>query len=81
MCNTNNCPARIATQKPELRQKLDVDDASARLTRFFNASTDLMKNLARACGHSSLQDLGLRDLTTWKHEMSELSGVEFGGIR
>ncbi|WP_268245005.1 glutamate synthase-related protein [Halioglobus japonicus] len=24
MCNSNNCPAGIATQKPELRARLDV---------------------------------------------------------
>jgi len=24
MCHTNNCPAGIATQKPELRAKLNV---------------------------------------------------------
>ena len=80
MCNTNNCPAGIATQKPELRKKLNIDESSARLTRFFNASVDLMKILARACGHDHLNKLSINDLTTWKKEMSELSGVSFGGI-
>jgi len=80
MCNTNNCPAGIATQKPELREKLKVDEAAARLTRFFNASVDLMKILARACGHSHINQFNQRDLTTWKKEMSELSGVKFSGL-
>jgi glutamate synthase domain-containing protein 2 len=34
MCNTNNCPAGIATQKPELRAKLNVKEASKKLARF-----------------------------------------------
>ena len=80
MCNTNNCPAGIATQKPELRKKLNIDESSARLTRFFNASVDLMKILARACGHDHFNKLSINDLTTWKKEMSELSGVSFGGV-
>jgi methylamine---glutamate N-methyltransferase subunit C len=80
MCNTNSCPAGIATQNPELRKKLDVDVASERLTRFFEASVDLMKILARACGHSHLNQFSKHDLTTWKKEMSELSGVKFGGL-
>jgi glutamate synthase domain-containing protein 2 len=80
MCNTNNCPAGIATQKPELRKKLNIDESSARLTRFFNASVDLMKILARACGHDHLNKLSINDLTTWKKEISELSGVSFGGV-
>jgi glutamate synthase domain-containing protein 2 len=80
MCNTNNCPAGIATQKPELRAKLNVKDASKKLARFFDASTELMKIMARACGHSHLNKLSRRDLTTWKREMSDLSGVKFSGL-
>ena len=80
MCNTNNCPAGIATQKPELRKKLVVDDAAKRLTRFFEASVDLMKIMARACGHDHLKDLCKDDLVTWKKEMTELSGVTYAGL-
>ncbi len=80
MCNTNNCPAGIATQKPELRKKINVDDAAKKLARFFDASTELMKILARACGHDDLNKLTKSDLTTWKREMSDLSGVKFSGV-
>ena len=80
MCNTNNCPAGIATQKPELRKKVDVDKASQNLARYFNASTDLMKILARACGHDHLGKLTMADLSTWKRDMSDLSGVKFSGL-
>ena len=80
MCNTNNCPAGIATQKPELRKKIVVEDASKRLANFFNASTDLMKLLARACGHSEFSQFTPDDLTTWKKEISELSGVRYAGV-
>lgn len=80
MCNTNNCPAGIATQKPELRQKLNVAAASKRLERFFNAATELMVVLTRACGHDSISQLDARDITTWKKEMTELSGIKYGGI-
>jgi len=80
MCNTNNCPAGIATQKPELRKKIVIADASKKLARFFDASTELMKILARACGHDHLSKLSQSDLTTWKREMSDLSGVKFSGL-
>lgn len=80
MCNTNNCPAGIATQKPELTKKVVVADAAKKLARFFDASTELMKLLARACGHDHLNKLSSRDLTTWKREMSDLSGVKFSGV-
>jgi len=51
ICNTNNCPTGIATQKDELRARLNVEEASAPLARFLTASVELMKVMARACGH------------------------------
>ena len=79
ICNTNNCPVGIATQRDHLRARLIVDDAAARLERFFRASVDLMKVLARACGHRSLSEFEIGDLTTFRRDMAELSGVAFGG--
>jgi glutamate synthase domain-containing protein 2 len=79
-CNTDNCPVGIATQKPGLRQRLVIDDAAQRLTRFFQASVELMAVLARACGHAHLNDLCLDDLTTFDREMHHLAGVPYGGL-
>jgi methylamine---glutamate N-methyltransferase subunit C len=80
MCNTNNCPAGIATQKPELRAKLDVEESARRLATFFNASTELMQVMARACGHGHLNMFNRYDITTWKREMADLTGIEFAGF-
>ncbi|MGI9666831.1 MAG: glutamate synthase-related protein, partial [Acidimicrobiia bacterium] len=79
-CNTNNCPVGIATQQEHLRARLPVDDAAARLERYFSASVELMTVLARACGHSSLSDFTLEDLTTFDRDMAALAGVPFGGV-
>ena len=79
MCNTNNCPAGIATQKPELRALLDTEAGAKRLATFFATSVVLMQILARACGHDHLSKFKQSDLTTWKEEMARLSGVSFGG--
>lgn len=79
MCNTNNCPAGIATQRPELRKRLDVDEGAKRLANFFEVSVHLMQVMARACGHDHLSKFSASDLTTWKKEMSEISGIPFGG--
>ena len=80
MCNSNNCPAGIATQKPELRARLDVDRAAVRLARFLTSSVELMQVMARACGHDHLSGFNREDLGTWKEEMSRLSGVTYSGI-
>lgn len=81
MCNSNNCPVGVATQKPELRKRLDVQVGAERLSRYFGASVSLMQVLARSCGHRSLSDLNARDITTWKREMADLSGVRFAGLK
>lgn len=80
MCNTNNCPAGIATQKEELRQKLNIEKSSAQLHNFFNASVELMQVMARACGHDDLNKFNNNDLASWHREMSLLSGVEYSGF-
>ena len=80
MCHTNNCPSGIATQKPELRSRLNVDGSAIKLQNFFNASTELMQVMARACGHSHLNQLSVNDLTSWHKEMANLSGVKYAGI-
>ncbi|MEL6245755.1 MAG: glutamate synthase, partial [Pseudomonadota bacterium] len=52
-----------------------------RLNNFFQASVELMQVLARACGHRRLADFELDDLTTFKPEMSALSGIAFAGVK
>ena len=79
-CHTNNCPVGIATQKENLRARLDVQISALRLKNYFEASVHLMQVLARACGHEHLSSFEQRDLTTWKKEMAELTGIAFAGV-
>ena len=80
MCHTNNCPSGIATQKEELRQRLNVEKSSVQLHNFFDASVELMQVMARACGHDELNKLNKDDLATWHREMALLSGVSYSGF-
>lgn len=79
-CHTNNCPVGIATQKEHLRERLEIAIAAKRLANFFEAATELMTLLARACGHRNLSDFNIDDLTTFKEDMALLSGVAYGGV-
>jgi len=80
MCNTNNCPAGIATQQEALRRRLNIEEAADRLARFFEASVALMQVMARACGHDQLGKFVQDDLATWHREMAHLSGVRYSGV-
>ena len=39
-----------------------------------------MKVPARACGHDRLSGFNVGDLTTWKRDMADLTGVAYGGV-
>ncbi len=79
-CHTNNCPVGIASQKPHLANRIIVENSARQLTNFFEASVELMQVMARACGHDHLSKFNMEDLTTWKRDMADISGVAFGGV-
>ena len=79
-CSSNNCPVGIATQKKSLRRRLEIDKSAARLTRYLDATRELMQVMARACGHRHLSEFCLDDLTTWKHDLARLTGIPYGGV-
>ncbi len=79
-CHSNYCPVGIATQKKDLRARLIVEESARRLHNFLSASVELMQVLARACGHSHLSDFSTEDLTTWKKDIAELTGVRYAGV-
>ena len=48
ICNSNNCPIGIATQKTELCEQFEFQVRAERLAHFFGASVELTQILARA---------------------------------
>ena len=78
-CHTNNCPVGIATQKKGLRARLVIEESARRLGTYLDATVELMRVLARACGHRHLREFAIEDLSTWDRELAELSGVRFAG--
>jgi glutamate synthase domain-containing protein 2 len=79
-CHTNHCPVGVATQDKHLRSRLKVERSASQLERFLLSSVELMKLLARACGHRQLSDFCVNDLTTWKKEVARLAGVAYAGV-
>ncbi len=79
-CHTNNCPVGIASQKENLRERIIVQNSARQLTNFLNATTDLMKVIARACGYDDFSKFNPHDLTTFNRDMHFLSGIAYGGV-
>ena len=79
-CQTNNCPVGIATQKEDLRRRLEIHKSAHQLKNYLDATVELMQVLARACGHSHLNQFALDDLTTWDRDMAYLTGIPYAGV-
>ena len=79
-CHTNNCPVGIATQKENLRQRIIIESSAKQLHNFFNATTDLMKVIARACGYDNFNKFNSDDLVTFHKDVHELTGIAFAGL-
>jgi len=54
--------------------------AAAQLTRFLQASIELMQVMSRACGHDHLDQFDRDDITTWKRELADLTGIPYAGV-
>jgi len=80
-CHTNNCPVGIATQREHLRARLVVEQSAERLHNFFTSTVELMKVMARACGYDHLSGFQSSDLTTWKRDIADLTGIRYGGVQ
>ncbi|NOZ47848.1 MAG: Rieske 2Fe-2S domain-containing protein [Chlorobi bacterium] len=79
-CNTNNCPVGIATQKESLRQRIIIDKSATQLANFLNATTGLMKVVARACGYDDFNKFNKNNLSTFSREIHFLTGISYAGV-
>ena len=79
-CHTNNCPVGVATQKESLRQRIIIEQSAKQLFNFFMASNDLMKVIARACGHDDISKFNVNDLSTFNWDMHRLTGIAYSGV-
>ena len=75
ICGTGMCPVGVATQDPELRERLKVDVAAKRVGNFLRVTLEELKTFARITGHERLHDLSLDDLCTINREISGYTDI------
>lgn len=75
ICGTGMCPMGIATQDEDLRARLHIDAAAARVANFLNVALEELKMFARITGHENLHDLSAEDLCTISREISEFTDI------
>jgi len=79
-CNTNNCPVGIATQKDHLRARLEIEKSAQQLHNYFTATNDLLKVVARSCGHDDVNKFQFDDLSTFNWDIYKLTGISYAGV-
>ena len=75
ICDTGKCPVGVATQDPELRARLNVEAAAARVANFLNVTKADLENFARITGHNNIHDLCVIDLCTTNSEISDHTDI------
>lgn len=80
-CSSNNCPVGIATQKESLRNRLIIDASARQLFNFFKATNELIKVIARSCGHDHVKKFNFHDLSTLDYTIHRLTGIQYAGIQ
>lgn len=75
ICGSGNCSVGIATQNPELRARLKVEQSARRVANYLNVTLEELKTFARITGHSSVHDLSVEDLVTVNREISEYTNI------
>ncbi len=79
-CGSNNCPVGIATQKESLRSRLIIDSSAKQLHNYFDATNNLIRVVARACGYDDITKFNHDDLSTFDRDMHKLTGINYAGI-
>ena len=78
-CHKGECEFGIGTQKPELRERLNVKLAAHRIANYFTAMTNELVILAKACGKSNVHNLEREDLRAVSLEACAMTGIPFIG--
>jgi len=74
-CHTGNCPVGIATQRPDLEARFDVDRSAERGSATFGVLRDQVEMLCRAMGVADVGDLSVADLATLDSEIAGHTGI------
>ena len=80
-CHTGRCPVGITTQDPELRRRLNPDEAAGRVYNFLHTLTMECQMMARACGKTNIHSLEPEDLAALTMEASAMAMVPLAGTQ
>ncbi len=75
ICGSGKCPMGIATQDPELEDRLNVESGARRVANFLNVMSSELRTFARVTGHQDIHGLSCDDLCTTCRDIAEATGI------
>lgn len=76
LCYQGKCPKGIATQDPELRKNLNVEEVSKNVASYIKNCTEEIKMITGACGKNNIHNLSKDDLRTLDSETAKIIKVK-----
>lgn len=76
LCYLGKCPFGIATQDPELRKRLNIEEASQNVTNFIKNCTEEIKMIAGAAGENDIHKLNKGHLRALNSEIAKITKVK-----
>jgi glutamate synthase domain-containing protein 2 len=78
-CHEGRCAFGIGTQDPELRSRLDIDQAAQRVANYIQAMTYEAVIIAKAAGKTKLHSMEREDLRSLTLEACAMTGIPLVG--
>jgi glutamate synthase domain-containing protein 2 len=79
LCHLGKCPIGLTTQDPQLRKKLNIEEAAKKVANFIKNCTEEIKMIAGACGENDIHKLNKNHLRALTLEISKITKVKFIG--
>ena len=76
LCYLGRCPFGIATQDPELRKRLNIEEASKKVANYIKNSTEEIKIITGACGENNVHNLNKGHLRALNSEIAKITRVK-----
>ncbi len=72
-CYLGKCPKGIATQDPELRKNLNIEEASQNIANYIKNCTEEIKMVAGACGENNIHSFNKGHLRALNLEIAQIT--------
>lgn len=76
LCWVGKCPKGIATQEPQLRKKVNIEEVAKKVASYIKNCTEEIKIIAAACGEANIHNLQKEHLRALNLNMAKIAKVK-----